>query len=281
MWILPLLACLGVLASHWNRLRWDHVRAVVQLNPTTSILAGRPVPTWMSEQIEMMRSPEVLGKVVQDCGLTAAWKTSDAGALEDLRDKVICDSIPGTSLVEVKVRKVSGADPLEICKALTKHAGERLDADRAAETARLTAERKAVARKAATELVAKLSAAEAKFIAERPDHERGVDLAARFESLVEIQADQRLLEQLKHQVAAEEMGGGCSFATALIEHEAPHWPGMPALHHFEDFAIAGGWTFGVSVLVAIVMAYVLEMLVPRRMLRAQIAPESAHAHGQA
>lgn len=279
LWSVPLLALLGLLAFHWNRLRWDHAMAVLQTRPTAAALSGRTAPVWLSDQIDIILSPEVLGKAAGDSGLTAAWQMNEDEAAERLQHDVACEAIPGTALLELKVRKLSGADPLLVCAAIGRHAGERLDADREAETAKAIAERKAVAEKAVRELELKLEASRAEFLAETPTVDHPGDDAARFESLVKIQAERRLLGELKSQMAVEEMGGCVLLEGALIEHEAPHWPGRPQTRHLLDFGIAGAWTSGISMLAAIVLAYLLEALIPRRTAKEEIPPEMEAAHG--
>jgi hypothetical protein len=247
--------------------------AVVQTRPTAAALSGRTAPAWLSEQIDVVRSAEVLGKAARDSGLTTAWQMSDAQAADRLQGLVLCEAIPGTALLELKVRKISAADPLLVCKSILKHAGEQLDANREAEIAKLAAERKAVMEKAVLELEAKLETSRAEFLAESPTRDHPGDGASRFESLVKIQADRRLLEELKSQRAREEMSGGCSFfGGVLIEHQAPHWPGRPQTRHLMDFGISAAWTFGISTLLAIVIAYLLEAMIPRKKAQETVAP---------
>lgn len=278
LWSVPVLALLGVLVLHWNRLRWDHVIAVVQPRPTAVVLAGRTAPVWLSDQIDVICSPEVLGKAASESGLTAAWRMREAEAAERLRSDVICEAIPGTTLIELKVRKLSGGDALLACTAISKHAGERLDADRAAENAKVAAERKAVVEKALVELESKLEVTRAEFLAETPTRENPGDEALRFELLVKIQADRRMLEELKHQMASEEMNPRCGMGGALIEHEAAHWPGRPSTQHLLAFGIATAWTSGISVLAALALAYLLEALIPRKKME-ELIPEGEPAHG--
>jgi hypothetical protein len=276
LWIVPLLGLLGLLLQHWNRLRWDHVMASYHTRFATLVFSG-PESSRVSQLFDIIGSAEVLGKAARDSGLAGAWQMTDAQAAERLRSHVICDTVPGSGHFELKVRKIRGGDTLEICKAIEANLKEQLNAAQSAQIAQGRAERKAVLQKAVADQEAKLEVTRAEFLAETPTPENPTDGAVRFESLLKIQADRRLLEQLKLEMTSEENTIRC-FVSPLSEHEAPHWPGRPSTRHVLDFGIAGAWTFGWSILGAIALAYLLEGLIPRKVEKEEAAPEIHPAH---
>ena len=279
LWVLPVLALLGLLALHWNRLRWDHVSVVCSTRAATSVLTG-PEPARVSQLFEMVHSPEVLGKAARESGLSEAWQASDEQAAQRLRDQVTCETLQGGSLFEVKIRKLGGGDALTLCNVIQAKLDEQLrEASRAKEAAQ-AAEREAVFEKAVTELQAELEANRAEFLATTPTVENPVDGATRFESLTKIQEHRRLLEELQKRKTPSSTSILCAFTGGPLDvYESSRWATRPATRHLQHFGISAAWTFGVSMLLAIAVAYLLEAIIPRKAAQPEPAPEGEPAHG--
>lgn len=202
-------------------------------------------------------SPEVLRKAVSDVGLAEAWQLSEAEAAARLQAFVICDSIPGTRTVEVKVRKLPAADALMACEAITRHTNEEMAAEQLARESEELGRWKAEAEMTQTELESMRSELR-EWIGGHPISSKEPELLKK-----EFEVKQRRLEQIKLKILSDEMMLRImpSPAPTVV---APHWPGKPSPRHLKRFGIAAAWAFGVSVLIAIAMAYLLEAMIPRK-----------------
>jgi len=258
LWALPVLALLGVLHLHWSRLRWDHAMAVYGAHSSSRGFSGS-MASRVSKLFDLIQSPEILGGAARDSGLTTAWRMNEAQAAERLSGYVSCDMVGDGFMFELKVRKIPEGDSLQVCEALEKNLAEKLRVIIDAREAQARAEGRVVLAKAVLQLEAKLAA-------NRPEPvelgQAWVESPSHFDARMMNQAECQVLEQLKAKLAS---GGryGCGME-ALTQCSAPHWPKGPSPARWQQFGIAAGWTFGVSVLLAIALAYVLEFWVPRR-----------------
>ncbi len=269
LWALPLVALLVLLGLHWSRLRFDHVTASYGVDLSSSLFSGSR-PSRISQLFDLTRSPEVLGKAAHDCGLADTRGMTDFQAAEYLRSRVICDIAPDSGLFELKVRKLSDGDALELSKAIETKLCEKLTVAFDASLAHSRAEKEAVLQKAIAELEAKIEASRVEFLAGKPTIENPGDEAQRFEDLTRIQEGRRLVEQLKRDM----MYDGCvDYVGPFREIQSTHWLRHPEARDLKVFGIASAWTFGVSVLIALVLAYLLEALVPRKLVKEEIVPE--------
>lgn len=269
LWTLPLVGLLGLLAVNWNRLRFDHAMAVFETRAATSVLSG-PEPARVAQLFEIIRSPELLGRVARQSALTEAWKVNEVQAAERLRAQVFCEILPGGALFEVKVRKIRGGDSKRVCEEIQAALDEKLQEALSAKAEQAAVERRAVLDKAVAELQAELEANRAEFFASAPTIGHPGDVADRFESLVKIQADRRLLEQLESRQASDCTVIHCFAGGPLAIHEAPHWAMRPATYHLQQFGIAAAWTFGLSVVLAVTLAYLLEALISRKVTKEDV-----------
>lgn len=264
MWSVPLLALSGLLVVHWKHLRWDHAMAVVQLRPAgVATLGGSPV--YPGKTAFETISPKVLQKAVSDTDLAEAWLMFDAETVERLRPLVSCYSIPGTATVEVTVRKLPSADCLKICEAILQHSHAE------AATEQRVMKTKELRRSKEEERIAWAEFQVA--CRELHDWDRANPPSARApEGLVDrFYATQSLAQNAKLKVTSNERDLRVPEAPAVTI-VAPHWPGRPAARHLQHFGIAAAWTFGVSVMIAIATAYLLEAMIPRKKAAEAQAP---------
>ena len=271
MWIVPLLALIGLSVMHWERLRWDHVVAVVQLRPAAACSLSGSSPALPGRASFETISPMVLWKSIRDMGLAAAWQTDDGAVVECLRPLVSCYSIPGTESIEVKVRKSPSVDCLKFCELLLQHAHEEATTDLRGVNMVALSRSKAEERKAWSE-----------FLVVREelrtwDRFNPRTASAPRELIDRYYAKQSQAQEIRLKVISDEadLRALKAPATTIV---APHWPGKPSLRHLKHFGISAAWTFGISMLVAVAMAYLLEALVPRKEKKEEIAPEVLPAH---
>ncbi len=256
LWSVPLLALLGLLVLHRERLRWDHAMAVVMVRPAGfCTLGGYTAPRAATPIFVTATSPEVLQGAVADAGLAVAWRMSETQAVARLRSLVSCEAEPGTAFVEVKVRKDGPADSIKACDAIVRRSMERATAEQASQCSAEIERWKAEAEKTQAEIEAIRGEFRGLLLADKRPQD---------ELLEEFNSKQRYLEQLKMKILSEEMDLKVK-EEPIVMHMATHWPGHPATRHLMEFGISAAWTFGVSVLLSVALAYLLEAALPRKL----------------
>ncbi len=116
-WGLPLLGLLAGLVVHFLPTIRNTSTGVVQI--TRNLRAESGLPSFTNIELpDVVRSEEVLWAAIQGLDLQGQWKMSRDDCVAELRDQISCKFIPGTELVEISVSGRSLAESERIWKRL-------------------------------------------------------------------------------------------------------------------------------------------------------------------
>ncbi len=112
-WIVPLLGVLAALAAHLAFHHRTDVRAVIQIQMGSS---WPPSPSME----EMLRSDEVLRGTIRELGLAARWKANEEDAVERLRRQTVMSRVHGTLLIDISHLSFRPATAMETALSLAR-----------------------------------------------------------------------------------------------------------------------------------------------------------------
>jgi len=265
-WLLPLAGFLLGLALQLHALYGPTATGLIQVRQ----IAGSSPLTFMKDAADALQSDEVLLRALAPLGFEGQWKDKQEARVSKLRKMIRSEQIPGTSLLEVRVSASDRAESIAIWNALTLSLNEHfVDQRSAADEAKLdTLRAKIEARERdLAEQRKNLSAA-----LERDDlvlREPGspADQKHKAESAqlkADFEASQKALEKAKMDLISREMG--CRFMeNPIISHEEPGIS-LPWTHR-EVLSVLlhrAGIGLSIGVLLTAPLAYLLELLFPRR-----------------
>jgi len=261
-WILPLVGLMAGAAFHFVVYRnMAAVSAILQIRPS----AGGPgsvSPLSVPAAMAAIKSDAVLGAASDKADLPTRWNTTRENSIRGLAALVKLTPIPGTSLIEVKVRTAKTADSLKICEAVIEAAAEQLreeakrehsaDISRAAEEVEIQSAAVERIRQELTGLIR----------SEGPQGASSGDYAAK---KAEFEDTQNKLGELKVAQISREMQYKVA-EDPLIVHEAPRMPvgsgWGPARFRALFLVIAVGTVCGI--LLSVIIAYILEAFFLRK-----------------
>ena len=241
-WLLPLAALLVGTAVEWRKyLKHDQAIGIFQ----TQVRKGSP---GLEELREIVLSDEILGAASFDAFLLCDWGPKEE-CVARLRPMITVEPILGTSLVEITVKGRKTFRTVAICDALIDRSVKYVQELEDRMFWKLAEQKKA----RVEELEVAIDAKRAEIAGYSAGGERQVQAAR---ELAKMESERlRILDSQMRCILLEE---------PLIIHERPL---PPKALSWRDFAEAGtpvSIAVGSSVIAAFALAYLLELLIPRR-----------------
>lgn len=265
---LPLLGLLVGFVVHFMPMIRPTATGAVQIRPTALSFGTADV-------VHAVQSDEILALTGTRADLANRWnlKGREGGSYtEELRRSVSAKPIPGTALVEISVSGRSRAESKLIWHALVTALQEHLESLRSANDQTRLDQLEAAVERQKAEVETKRRALPADFGYQdlkhrntpltsppdfRPYHPKSME-SAEFESSLQ------LLEQLQIKFISEKMQ--CTFTEdPLIVHEVPGNPAPVTLWDtFRPLVLLSSIGVGAGMVLAVVLAFLLELLFPRK-----------------
>jgi hypothetical protein len=260
-WGLPLLGLLAGLVVHFLPMIRNTATGIVQIRPTFST----------ADVVHAAKTDEILALTGIRTDLTHHWNLEGREGspyMEELRRSVSAKPIRGTSLVDISVSGRSRAESKLIWHALVTalqehfeglgnvHDQSKLDQLEAAvkwQKADVESKREALSRAIRTETLLHYP------------NGSGPPINEDFQSLkADFETSQKLLEQLQIKEIAEKMQAKLT-EDPLIIHQAPGTPAPVTLWDtLRPLLLHSSIGLGAGMVLALVLAYLLELLFPRR-----------------
>lgn len=248
-WILPLLGFGFALVQHKDRLLiGEEVVGTVALfdsvSPVPGIGMSRPTvpPPGAPPSLDEFLTLEALSKAAEDAGLPALWHTSPSRAGTRLRSHVTWEQRASTTFYDLKVRGIPKKEAEAVCGRLMQQSLSR------------------VAARSHFDLKGRLAYLEhnlerwiASGIPEHPGEE----------GLTSIEQVRQRIEELKQSIALAESKSP-SWQFGLDVTSLPRLVKLDLEPRLKAFGFSAARYFGIGLLAAIVLAYLLELLFPRR-----------------
>lgn len=266
-WGLPLLGLLAGLVVHFLPMIRGTATGVVQIRPIPSSTTGT-LPAY-SDVARMVTSEEVLLAITRSLDLPRKWRIEEEACLSRLRGSIRCKGITGTSLLEVRVKGAHRAEAIRIWEALIKESVDQFSqlaaADHAAEIAVLNSRVEA----AKADVEAKRETLATTMHTSDLLHLPGPPGPSRFShyfprAKAEFDAAQTALEAAQVAQISARMQSLIT-ANPLIIHQAPGTPAPATLWDtLRPLLLHSSIGLGAGILLAVVLAYLLELLFPRK-----------------
>jgi hypothetical protein len=276
---------LGFIAMRWRHVFWLLPMAGLLIGlglqlwdlygPTAvGTIQARPIPgshasTFPLDVVTVLQSDGTLSKTADSLDLRELWASNPEMCALKLRAIIHSQPVPGTSLTEVRVAGRSRKKSIEIWRALLAHTNQHFaDIRTAADDAKLAA-MEATIRAMELDLDQKRSRLSAalksnNLISGAPsspyDQERAAELK-KFRA--DFEATQKALEAAKIHLLSTQMG--CRMMeNPIIAHEEPALHSLTQRETQRDLLLHAGIGLSIGVLLAAPLAYLLELLLPRR-----------------
>ena len=267
-WGLPLLGLLAGLAVHFLPMIRGTATGIVQIRPVPLTVASGRSFLGVSDVATMTRSDDLLGQTVLALDLPRRWRKESDVCVSELRDAINIEYIPGTALVQISVSGRSRAESAQIWDSLILYTNDHFSKiAQTEEPANIAA------------LDALLEASKANFDAKREILEafmRTSDLLHRSGSN-NHPSDHRFLkaksdfEKAKADLEAAQIAQIAAKMQAritedpLIIHEAPGTPAPLTLWDtLRPLVLHSSIGLGSGMVLAVVLAYLFELLFPRK-----------------
>jgi hypothetical protein len=273
-WGLPSLGLLFGLFVHFLPTIRNTSIGVVEIDHYLRTEAGLPSFT-CAEVPNVIRSEKVLGIAIKELNLREQWKTNREDCVANLRNQISCKLIPGTELVEISVTGRSRAESAQIWKhlasALNNHAKgvfklrdqaklDRLESG--IEKARAEVE---IKRRALPQVWRYQDLLHRKSPPVAPPEIRPYQPLSK--EVVEFEESRKLLELLQIKFISEKMQIMMTdeVKNPIWIHEAPgsRFP-LTLWDTLRPLVLHSSIGVGVGMVLALVLAYLLELLFPRK-----------------
>lgn len=267
-WVLPVAGLLlGWGLQFWNLYGPTATGLIRVIFPVSSTAAGRPI-----EVAKLVQSDDLLFKMVNSMGLSGRWGLDPGACVVKLRDMVHGEEVLGTSLIEVSVAGSSRNEAIEIWNTLAQLTNQHfVDIRNASIEAARTAEEAAIEalQLDLDEKRGKLSAALklSDLITDWPDSPYDQKKSAELEqTIADIETAQKALDIHLFRCV-------CYSGEAPINvHEAPTSFSLNRWESLRPLLLHAGIGLSIGVLLTAPLAYLFELLLPRRKPEHNLAP---------
>lgn len=272
----------GFIALRWRHLFWAlplaglligmivHLVDYQKKNVSTSLVQLDPPPFssfGFSELINLIRSDDILEATSQEVELPARWRTDRVQSVDALRRIVSCEQIPGTSLVAITIKGRKSPETVELCTALTRQVEKAVELfaskedDKVSERFAKKMDRVRAREKIAREMLDKMTKESGSM-----KHSRSWADAEFYDARQELNEAKKDLHDWSLSAMSGSRRPGFEYYNGrlVIVHELPSMASPSLRWKFQEAALGCGVNIGSGMLLAVVLAYLLELLFPRR-----------------
>ncbi len=272
-WGLPLLGLLAGLIVHFLPMIGNTATGIVQIRPGGSVGSIPWTPTSLplftpSGVVGTVGSDDILRPTALALDLPAKWRMEEDKCVSELRNAIRCDEIRGTALVEITVRGRNRRESKLIWHALVTTLQEHFEGLRSVHDQSTLAHLEAAVKRQKADVDSKREALSQALKTETLlYYPNGAvpQTNGKFLTLKDdFETSQKLLEQLQIKEISEKMQARIT-EDPLIIHQAP---GTPVPVTFWDtlrpLVLHSSIGLGAGMVLAVVLAYLLELLFPRK-----------------